>query len=273
MIVKDKTLLQKLLTNIKKAFRPVKADETQTGASATQQSVAQPVQQQVQQPVTRPAVQPVQQIPYEQLIAQARKEEKDKLYPQINELKASNQALIQKNNDLMLQVGTKEAKIQELTAQLETAQANVSDSEEVKTLKAEIETLKTENGTLKAEIEQGKLQSVKDEEIAKYKGAIIPELVTGTTKEEIAESAKKSNERFLELTGGVVPGAQQQQVAQPQVTQPQATQQNVAQPTVANPVAGGILGVQGGAISDDSIRSMSMEQYAQLRKQLGIGRR
>lgn len=294
MIIKDKTLLQKVLINVKKVLRPVKADEVpgQGGATAPVNGVQPEVQTQQNQVVTQPSVQaqaqvqqPQMPINVEQLMAQVRKEEKDKLYPQINELKVTNQALVQKNNDLMLQVGTKEAKIQELTAKLETAEKNVADTDEVKALKADNATLKSENEKLKAQIEEGKLQSFKNEELAKYNGAIIPELVTGTTEEEIVESAKKSNARFLELTGGVVPGAQSnQQTAQAQQTQQnqssqgaQAVNQTVntapnVTPTVANPVAGGVLGAQG-SMSPDAIRGMSMEQFAEYRKQIGLGRR
>lgn len=142
------------------------------------------------------------QINYEELIARARKEEKDKLYIQIKTLKDDLKEMTKQNNKNLLEAGTLKAEIDNLK--------NGGDSEEVTTLKNKIkelegtiETLKqqsTDEETIRQQVEQEyevKLyrteQLVKDE--VRY--AILPmfmETVTGATKEEIDASIEKAKE-------------------------------------------------------------------------------
>lgn len=142
------------------------------------------------------------QINYEELIARARKEEKDKLYTQIKTLKDDLKEMTKQNNKNLLEAGTLKAEIDNLK--------NGGDSEEVTTLKNKIkelegtiETLKqqsTDEETIRQQVEQEyevKLyrteQLVKDE----VKDAILPmfmETVTGATKEEIDASIEKAKE-------------------------------------------------------------------------------
>ena len=295
------TLTQKLLFNIKKVFtlKQVRADEPQAGAqpqAGVGAGAGAPVQTQAQpgattqtggatagavqnQPAYGAGFVQTPQVNIEQLMTQVRQEEKNKLYPEINGLKATNSALVAKNNDLMLQLGTKDATIAELNAQLETARNSVTESKEYKDLLAENNTLKSENETLKAEAQKFQLKGIIDGVVAQYQGKIIPELVTGTTKEEIEASAKKSNERYLQLFGGVQQQAQQTQQSQVgyEAQQQQSmfnTQPNTQYQTpVANPNAVGYVGATQATVSDEAVRGMTMEQYAQYRKQMGIGRR
>lgn len=155
-------------------------------------------------PNPSPTPQPTEpsQINYEELIARARKEEKDKLYIQIKTLKDDLKEMTKQNNKNLLEAGTLKAEIDNLK--------NGGDSEEVTTLKNKIkelegtiETLKqqsTDEETIRQQVEQEyevKLyrteQLVKDE----VKDAILPmfmETVTGATKEEIDASIEKAKE-------------------------------------------------------------------------------
>src|SRR3712207_8661619 len=51
----------------------------------------------------------------------------------------------------------------------------------------------------KTEKEQAKLEDFKKSEIAKVNGQVIPELVTGTTEEEIKASIELANKRYMEI--------------------------------------------------------------------------
>ena len=81
---------------------------------------------------------------FEQLIAQARREEKEKLYPQIEKLKAQVEVLTKQSNEALLAKGAVEKEL----ADLKESQKK-GDSEEVTKLKAQVEALKSENEDLK----------------------------------------------------------------------------------------------------------------------------
>ena len=53
-------------------------------------------------------------VNFEDLIANARKQEKDKLYPQIKKLEEEKKKLVEKNNQHLLTIGEKDARIKEL---------------------------------------------------------------------------------------------------------------------------------------------------------------
>lgn len=207
-------------------------------------------------PAPAPAQPSAPTISFEQLIAQARKEEKDKLYPQITALKADKDSLTLKLNDALLQVGEKESKIQELTKELEKAQKGKADPEEIKTLKEKITALETENSQLKGEAEKAKLDKFKEAEIAKVNGEVIPELITGTTEEEITASIQVANARYKEIfekAKGTVP----------------ATPQVPNSPAPANPVVGGVA-FDFKTVTPEMIAGMSTQEYAKYRAQIGL---
>ena len=81
---------------------------------------------------------------FEQLIAQARREEKEKLYPQIEKLKAQAEVLTKQVNEALLAKGAAEKEL----ADLKESQKK-GDSEEVTKLKAQVEALKSDNENLK----------------------------------------------------------------------------------------------------------------------------
>ncbi len=157
---------------------------------------------------------PAPAVDYEQLIAKARQEEKNKLYPEIQKLKAQVEALTQQSNDNLLAKGRAEAEVEALKAQIEKG-----ESDEITKLKAKVEALEEENKKLKESTpdeskireELQKEYEVKDyirEKIAESQkdGKLLKAFsknVSGKTKEEVdaslAEAIKASDEVRAEL--------------------------------------------------------------------------
>lgn len=145
---------------------------------------------------------------FEQLIAQARKEEKEKLYPQIEKLKAENANLVSNINNYLLKIGDLEALIEKLqneegSSEKDTQIANLT--QQVNDLTAELNQLKesvVDEETLRQQIAQEyedkyKLDKFRDTAIAEAGDDILPVFITevvGTTEDEIKtaiENAKK----------------------------------------------------------------------------------
>jgi hypothetical protein len=156
---------------------------------------------------TKPTKAPIN---YEQLIAQARKEEKDKLYGKIKKLQADKEGLVKSNNALIIKNGEL---MQELSNY--SNQPKVVDSEEYKNLKAENELLKKENGQLKEStpneeelrktieaelVQKYEVKTYLTEQISTNKDDILETFmdeVAGNTKEEIDASIEKAKEKTL----------------------------------------------------------------------------
>lgn len=151
---------------------------------------------------------PATPINYEDLIAKARQQEKEKLYPEIERLKGENAKLVEKNNALLLSLGEKDqvmAEAGKLIAKLEEqvkikAEEGNASMEKDKTL-AE---LQKENETLKADLvkKDAEFKAFIDKaEVAAYMGNKIKEvqldpdlheLIGGATKEEVDASIVKA---------------------------------------------------------------------------------
>lgn len=140
-------------------------------------------------------------VNYEQLIAQARREEKEKLYPQIEKLKAQAEVLTKQVNEALLAKGAVEKEL----ADLKDSQKK-GDSEEVTKLKAQVEALKSENENLKKNtVSEEDLRKKLEKEyqvklyakdkLAENKDKILSvfaEKVVGNTKEEIDSAIEKA---------------------------------------------------------------------------------
>jgi hypothetical protein len=138
---------------------------------------------------------------FEHLIAQARREEKEKLYPQIEKLKAQAEVLTKQINEALLAKGAAEKEL----ADLKESQKK-GDSEEVTKLKAQIEALKSDNENLKKNtVSEEDLRKKLEEEyqvklyakdkLAENKDKILSvfaEKVVGNTKEEIDLAIEKA---------------------------------------------------------------------------------
>ena len=145
---------------------------------------------------------------FEQLIAQARREEKEKLYPQIEKLKAQAEVLTKQVNEALLAKGAVEKEL----ADLKESQKK-GDSEEVTKLKAQVEALKSENENLKKNtVSEEDLRKKLEEEyqvklyakdkLAENKDKILSvfaEKVVGNTKEEIDSAIEKAIESSNEI--------------------------------------------------------------------------
>lgn len=141
-------------------------------------------------------------VNFEQMIAQARKEEKDKLYPRIKKAEDENKTLTASVNKYLLENAA-------LKDELEKLKANSGNDTKVKELEAKIATLEDENKSLKenapneeeirkkieAEFEvkmyaQEQINANKDSIIS----ILIPE-ITGKTKEEIDSAIASAKEK------------------------------------------------------------------------------
>lgn len=162
-------------------------------------------------------------INFEDLIAKARKEEKEKLYPQINSLKEEVAKITEKYNKALLtieELKEEKANLEKTIAELKNT-SNKSEDEKIKALNKEIEQLKKENAKLQEELEKNKVnpqeieEKIRNEyEVKLYREKIlrettekgigfIPELVTGTTKEEIDASLELAKKRYEDIISKV----------------------------------------------------------------------
>lgn len=156
---------------------------------------------------------------YEDLISKARKEEKDKLYPKITALEKEKETLIEKNNKSLLTIGELQSKIEELEESNKTG--TLSESEEVAKLKKALEEKEEElKGIIEttediATVEERVRNEVAEEyEVKLYReqklrevgDQLIPELVTGSTKEDIDKSLAVSQERFNDIVTKTISG-------------------------------------------------------------------
>ena len=117
-------------------------------------------------------------INFEDLISKARKEEKEKLYPQITSLKTKVDELIEKSNGNLLILEQKDKEIKRLEGELEKVKDSKveTESETVKRLQGEIKDLKAnlekaeKNKVDKTELENSIRDELKNEyEIKLYR--------------------------------------------------------------------------------------------------------
>ena len=217
-------------------------------------------------------------INYEDLIAKARKEEKEKQYKTIDKLKGQIATLTEQHNNDLLVKADLEKQLQEANDKL--TKAGSGDSEEVKTLKETIKTLEKDKADLdkkvkdyeankpvsreeieaevRAELEtEYEVKTYKATKMAELKDDIlVPELVMGTTKEEVDASIQSALERSAEIKKnlGITTGKKPDK----------RTPKSPANPSVS--------GVQDTDISLERLATMDVRspEYAQLRKQLGL---
>lgn len=144
---------------------------------------------------------------FEQMVAQARKEEKEKLYPRIKKLEEENKTLTTSANKYLLENAALKDELEKLRAK------SGQDDPKVKDLESEIETLKAENKSLKegtpneeeirkkveAEYE---VKMYAQEQITANKDSIVSILIpeiTGATKEEIDTAIASAIEKTVTI--------------------------------------------------------------------------
>ena len=144
-------------------------------------------------------------INFETLIANARKEEKDKLYPRIKKLEDENKALVQNNNDNLM-------KLAQVQRELDELKANNGESQKIKDLEAQLTDAQAEIKTLKesapkedeirarieAEYEVKMYRTTKLSEGSDKILAVFADEVNGSTKEEIDASFDRAVEKTIQ---------------------------------------------------------------------------
>lgn len=203
----------------------------------------------------KPTPKPSGSINYEDLISEARKQEKDKLYPQIEKLKSEK-------NDLLIVIGERDAKINELTKEVEKLkesngklskdlESGTKTNKTVSELTTKISILERQLDETKqaheSELTKIRLEQFKEKQIASAEGKLIPELVSGSTEEEIQASIELAKQRYEEITQSVI------QSVQMPYTNPNA---QVTQLSMGN--------------IDKDISQMSDSEWAEYRRTLGI---
>lgn len=216
-------------------------------------------------------------INYEDLIAKARKEEKDKQYKTIEKLKEQIATLTEQHNNDLLKIADLDKQLKDAKDQL--TKAGSGDSEEIKTLKATIKTLEKEKEDLdkkvkefeakppvnreeveaevRADLEaEYEVKTYKATKMAEHKDDIlVPELVFGNTKEEIDASIQSALERSAEIKKNLGVGDKKKDKRTPR--------------TPSNP---SVSGIQDKEISIEYLATLdvSSKEYAEVRKQLGL---
>ena len=148
---------------------------------------------------------PTQQVNFETLIANARKEEKEKLYPRIKKLEDENKALVQTNNDNLI-------KLAQAQRDLEEYKANNGESQKVKDLETQLANAQAEINTLKESTpkeEEIRARIEAEYEVKMYRNtkltegsdkilAVFADEVKGNTKEEIDASFDRAVEKTVQ---------------------------------------------------------------------------
>lgn len=144
-------------------------------------------------------------------IAEAiRKEEKDKLYPSMTKLKEEKEAAEKRVEEAMAKI--KEYEDSSLSAEEKTQKRLEELLEANKALEDRLEAVA--NASAK-EIYETKLESHKDKLLAQYGDEIVVDLVTGSTIEELTESAEKAHSVYKEIQERAIEAATKQKKKEP----------------------------------------------------------
>lgn len=152
---------------------------------------------------------PQPQLNFEDLIAKAREDEKKKLYPKITALEETNAKLVEKNNALLIKVANLEEEVSQLKNQGHKTESDIvkqlkADKKELSTKLKALEDSVVDEATLRESIRKElegeyEVKLYKSNKIGELKDEIIPELVTGNTKEEIDASLEIAKTKFKEI--------------------------------------------------------------------------
>lgn len=226
-------------------------------------------------------------VNYEDLIAKARKEEKDKQYNTIERLKGQVATLTEQHNNDLLVVADLKKQIE--VANKKLTEASKGDSEEVSTLKTTIKSLEDEKAALdkkvkeyeankpqsrediekevRAELEaEYEVRTYKAEKMAELKDVIlVPELVGGNTKEDIdksIEAAKARSEEIRKQLGLPAPDNKGGEGGEGEKKKKRTPK------SPSNPSSGG----GGKEVDLDYLATLDVrsKEYAEVRKQLGL---
>lgn len=199
------------------------------------------------------------QINYEDLVRKAREEEKAKLYPLIEKLKEEKKTLVEKHNNALLTIGQKDEEIEALTKDLASVKKEGSrvESEEIAKLKEQIATLESNTVDVeaikKSVADEYELKLYRMEKLHEVGNKVIPELVTGSTKEEIDASIKASVERYNSILNS---------------NNSNQTQNPTTKPTIQTGTPVDTFSLNNLNVED--IANMTPQQWAEYRTKLGM---
>lgn len=217
---------------------------------------------------------PTPQLNFEVLIANARKEEKEKLYPRIKKLEDENKALVQTNNDNLM-------KLAQAQKELDEMKANNGESQKVKDLEAQLATVQAELTTVKestpkeeeirarieAEYEVKLYRTTKLNENPDKILAVFVDEVTGTSKEEIDASFDRAVEKTVQTKKQL--GLLDEDGNPVDVTKKSTKKEDKKSttPPVANPSA-----EEGEKFDMDYVQNLDprSKEYAEFRKKMGL---
>lgn len=204
------------------------------------------------------------QFNFEQLIAKARKEEKEKLYPRLKKMEDDLKAMTESNNSNLL-------KVAELQQELANLKATDKSADTIKTLQAKIEDLNKELEETKNSVpdeksirdkleEEYQVKMYAQEQLASHKDdilSIFKNEVTGETREEVDKAIQTAIEKT---------SIAKKELGSVEPTAPKSTPKAPRSVTPAMKSGGGI------EIDTDYIRNLdpSSEEYAKLRQKLGL---
>lgn len=218
------------------------------------------------------------EVNYEQLIAQARKEEKDKLYPRIQKLEEENKTLTKSSNNYLLQIAALKDELEKLKS--------AGDSEEVKTLKqtiadlqGQIETLKNnavdEEAIRKKVADEYEVKMYAQEQIALHKGSILSTLIPdikGATKEEVDAAIKTAKETTKTVKKELGLEVDDEEDDNKDKTPGKKSKKGSSTPAKRVPPASPPTETEEEDYDVDYIRNLdpSSEEYKQFRKSIGL---
>lgn len=199
-------------------------------------------QQEPQEPATKDDNIVITKAEYEAKLAQARKDEKDKLYKTYAQIK---EELRIKNEELAkFKAAEEEAAKKAEEERLAKLTEQERMREEINKASARVEQLTSAFTSLQKETEEKlklkELELLKERLISEARGQLIPELVSGNSEEELLQSVEKAKQRYLQLREDIVkdveklktkpiePSTIATETPQTRITPPQTTQQ---QPT------------------------------------------
>jgi DNA repair exonuclease SbcCD ATPase subunit len=212
---------------------------------------------------------PVSTINYEDLIAKARTEEKNKLYPEIEKFKAQVDEKVTKINELLISIATRDEDLKSKDAEINKLQEEITvlKEEGVKGMEKDktVEELQKKVSALEKTLQDkdNEIASVKTQyELKEYRAEKIKDvdetvydLVTGNTKEEIDASVEKAKAFYDKVASKFTQNNQNTQTNNPPLS------------SQIPPVNTNILG-DFANIDDQAIRNMSPKEYAEYRKTL-----
>ena len=218
---------------------------------------------------------PTNTINYEELIAHARKEEKDKLYPRMKKLEDDNKALTEKHNQTLIELGTARQRIAELEAS--------GESEEVAKLKKDLADSQAEVGRLKAsapneeairkEIEaEYEVKLYTQKKVSEGSDSILPIFagdVQGKTKEEVDAAFEAAVNKTIETKKqlGLLDADGNPVDLKKSSTKKKSPEGTPSAPPVANPSTKGDEGFDFEYVQNLDPRS---PEYAEFRKKMGL---